>query len=638
MYKQTQKDTRFGALCVSLKLVPESLIDLALEEQQGWNEKMGEDKFIGDFLVEAGMITEKQRSLVLQKQRRDQAVLARRQGTKPDAAKAKELSESDDKRADATEGKNSEPTPDVPMNEIREDGLVLKVQHDVLKAYLIKTVEFDGRTNVDDIIQFTRDHNLIFGVVDESLIKGFLNSDFPLDKYFTVAKGRAPVESSDAQISYRFDSDYLQAGLVNEDGTIDFRKRGYIPEVKAGDVLAVKIPLAGGENGTNIYGDAILPSLAMDVEFKCGNGVEISGDGFSIRAAMDGYPKLDMDGTVSVVREYTIQGDVDYSTGHVNFDGNVNITGTIKNGFRVECHDVVVDSIEGGIVNCQGDVVVTRGVTKASIVTRGNLSAKYIHHSDVSCLGSLHVDKEVLESNAAINGACISEEGRILSSKIHAKLGVQVQNVGTEISKPSIITAGVSLYTEKELSRINAMIEREQNEIDKKTAAKDKLEADRNEIRIKIKEIEKAEKKSGSIVEQLNSKNLDKLTEQAVDVLNTLRTNYANIQKGLAVHYNQLDMLNNEFESHKKAVESGTKIVQKLVKEMLILRQMDNETQPNPTIEVQGHIMPGNRICGRYSQAIINEKMSRIRIREIALSQPGDNENPTYELSIMQLD
>jgi len=635
LFVTRHEDIRFGALCVSFKMVSESIIKLALEEQQELADKTGEKKFLGDFLVEAGMITEKQRSLILLKQKRELAIIVVEKGKKK--GKGVPIPGKPEKKKGKFAGKAGKKqvvdVPEVPMKEVIQKGLSLKIQHDGLKAYLVKTSAFDKVATVHTIKQFLEKNGIIFGVPGQKELAEFID-DFPQDSYFTVAKGSPAVDSKETQFTYSFDHDYLKAGSVDQNGTIDFKERGIIPEVKEGTLLARKIPMQQGKNGTNIFGENILPVLIKDEDINCGRGVRLSEDTLELYAAINGFPKIEIDGSVSVVQEYTINGDVDYSTGHIDFDGNVNISGTIKSGFKVKAHDVTVDSIEGGTITSSGDVIVQKGISKATIFTRGSLSALFIHHSDVQCMGSLNVHKEILDSSALVNGACISKLGRILASSICAKMGVRVHSIGTEHTKQSTIVAGMSTYTETELKRVNNLLEQQQKQIDEHYADKEAVEAELSALDLEISESDPDRKRTEEIIIKLEKNDTPKFTRDGQNVLDIFKSNFEKIENKLEKLKEKKEALENQIESITIDINLGSQKVKSFVKEMLTLRQLDHDSPPNPTIEVDGQIMHGTKIGGRHSQTIVNEIMSRVRIREIAVPSHSASETSSWVLEI----
>lgn len=335
------------------------------------------------------------------------------------------------------------------MKEIQGNGVSLLIQADALKAFLKKRNDLEKKPDAEEILSFMASQGVIYGVVEESIIQAFLDRDTDGDQPILVAKGSPRKDSKDAWVEYLFQEDFLGTGAQKEDGSIDFRDRGQMPMVNPGDVLARKHSPEEGVSGVNIFGEALEVFPAVDLDMRVGDGATLSEDKMVITAKDKGFPKKDMTGCVSVVQEYFISGDVGYKTGHVEFDGDVVVSGNILPGFRVKCHSLAAKAIEGAHITCEGDVNVSSGILESTVYSRGNLTAAYVTRSDITCLGHMDVVREILDSAVVLNGMCRVEKGRIISSEVTAREGVWVFNVGSTGARNASITAGVSKYAEQ---------------------------------------------------------------------------------------------------------------------------------------------------------------------------------------------
>lgn len=142
---------------------------------------------------------------------------------------------------------------------------------------------------------------------------------------------------------------------------------------------------------------------------------------------------------------------MDFNTGHVIFDKNVYITGSIKNGFRVEAIDVVAKTVDGGIIKAQGDVFIQNGITESVIEAKGNIKAGFMHRSKVACMGDMTIVKEIVDTEIFLEGTFEMNRGRVYTSSIMAKGGAKIYRIGSEKSGPSTIMVGASGYLEKKL-------------------------------------------------------------------------------------------------------------------------------------------------------------------------------------------
>ena len=285
-FARAQEDSRFGSLCISFDFLTQSNLNLALEEQKRLAEQ-GRNIRLGDLLKDAGMISERQCNLVLHKQKLE--------NTFRKNAPVNETTVVDDASNPVDEDEILEDPSAFDksrMREIREDGVILLIQNDALKAFITKTNVFDNSIYLEDLRFFLEKNGIIYGLVDDQSLETFIKDEKYKTTFLKVAEGLEPIDGTDAGVVYLFDRDYLKPGRFSEDGTIDFKERGEIPFVSAGDVLAEKIPPKEGKDGVSIYGEAIPKAEAMDISFALGKGVRLSRDGLKVLADVNGSPKV----------------------------------------------------------------------------------------------------------------------------------------------------------------------------------------------------------------------------------------------------------------------------------------------------------------------------------------------------------
>ena len=596
-----QEKLRFGELAVALKFVPPSTVEVTLKKQLEILKK-GKKLKIGELFVAAGVITAKQRDLILLKQQRDFST------------RLKKVSAS---QAD--------------MKKIKGDAISLFIQSDALKAFIRKNDRELAMPNPEDVHGFMATHGVTYGLAPTEDIFRFLSTATSKDNLFLVAQSTPMVQSKDAFVEYLFDDAFLTSGSQKEDGTIDFKDRGAMPMVNPGDKLAKKHLPVEGVSGINVFGEAIDPFPAGDQEMAVGDGAKVSGDGMTVVAAVKGFPKKDMTGCVSVVQLYHIKGDVGYKTGHVEFDGDVVVSGTVKPGFKVKCHSLNADAIEGAQITCEGNVIVNKGVLESRIFSRGSISAAYVNQSDINCLGDMIVAREILDSRIVLNGCCRVDNGRILSSDVTAREGIRVMNVGSQGARNTVITAGVSKYAEEEMKRVNALAEQNQTEFDLKISDKEAVESLETELATWQKKIKGVRQKLEKMIRNLEAQ------KPMTPVKETL----------IATHKKQLDSLirhtsDNQADTHKlskltedvrEELAEISKVNQTVVGEMMVLRKMNNQSETVPRIMISGKVQSGTKLCGCHSQTIIQKTCHHVRAKEIQTT--GENNKTTWSITLV---
>ena len=583
-FARAQTDTRFGSLCIEFGFLTQSNLDLALEEQKGLGDG-GRTIFLGDLLVEAGMISQQQQKLILQKQKMDLDF--------------------------------QENTPQTAIREIREKNLILFISQDGLRVHGLKTTHFDGRMDTADLKDFLEDHGIIYGLANDYQLEKFLLEKTYTKTRFELARGLEPVAGTDAQVFYLFEQNYLSAGRLEDDGTMDYKTRGQIPFATAGDILAEKIPAKDGRDGVDVFGDVVEAIPPADMDILCGKGVSLSENKLRAYADIDGYPKLSLGGTLSVNDAHIIKGDVDYTTGHVKFTKNVFITGTVKSGFKVEALDVVARSVDGGIIRAKGDVAVAQGITNATVDAEGSVSASYVHRSSIGALGDVDVTQEVVESMIALEGTFEMSRGKMYASTVSARGGAKIYHIGSIKTIPSNIEVGTSPYLKRALKTLNRDIEKTQTRLEAKMDEKESVSTRISGIEREISRLNK-EARSGA-----DNKGSDPDPQETNTRLIALRTELRTLERQL--HNNGLDLTRLQ------------QMVKDRVAHKFSLQHKASASPPKPILDVRGKILSGTIVKGLHSHTAISKEMSRVRIIEMSSTGSRKRKGRVWEMVTTRL-
>ncbi len=206
-----------------------------------------------------------------------------------------------------------------------------------------------------------------------------------------------------------------------------------------------------------------------------------------------------------VHQEYIAEGDVDYETGHINYDGNVSVKGRIKSGFKVKGNDITAIELDGGIVTADGDVKIAGGINEGKIYARGNVYAKFIHKSEVICMGDVIVAKEIVDADIECSGSCVVENGKLIASRITTKMGVKARNIGTEMAGPNVIKVGHDAFTEKELEKNRDQVDGLNKQISHHEKKKETLKEENLNLQKQITELAHVQDRSQLKEKQINS-------------------------------------------------------------------------------------------------------------------------------------
>jgi len=644
-----QKEFKFGAIALRKGFINQSILKLALEEQENDIKTKKKVRLVGDMLVEAGMLTEKQRDYILKLQKRDRQGVKKSSGKKVSeatpanqktAAKAVENKKSGHSSEEPGDGR--EDTKNLLEPEIISGGIKLEISNDFMAAFLSKTDYFDPDITLSEIKEALLEKGIILGLAEDKMIEGFINSSGFKTKSFRVAKGVAPIQGKDAKVEFFFNTDYLKAGGLTNDGTIDFKDRGRIPHIEEGTVLAEKIPMVESRFGHNIYGDEIETVPGKDIALKLGKGAKLSEDGFKVLAAVKGFPKYSLSGHIFVHQEYVTEGDVDYETGHINYEGNVTIKGRIRSGFKVRANDVQAIELDGGIVTADGDVKIAGGINEGKIYARGNVYAKFIHKSEVVCMGDVLIQKEIVDSDVECSGNCIVN-GKLISSRITAKMGVKARNIGTEKAGPNIIKVGYDAFTEKELKKNRDQVDRLKKQIDHHQEKKEKLKEENQALQKQITELAHVQDRSQLEQKEINSKisSMEKtaanaeIIQELKEKIEQLKISAHKAEENLDTCFDKSEKIEDLMEKEDREIDSLEKRRNNLLEERTNLIAWAKDNPGKPVVIVEGAMMPETVIFGKHCEKRVNELIRHAKIMEVLCSSNNDGRGlNVYEMQV----
>lgn len=587
-----ESDFRFGALALQNGFVTQEQIDRALEAQKKVFKEVRTVKRIGDLLVELGAITQEQRDSILKSQ-----------------------------------GRMEHAGPE----EKKEEAFRVIISEDRLSAFLKPRSAQAPGTSMEKLKGLLQAHGITYGIVEDAALEAYLKEGFQEKKPFPVAQGKAPVPAGMVEIRYHFDTDPLKVGTVKEGGYIDFRERGVLPQVKKDDLLAEKVLPTDGVPGVDVMGQPIPPALKGDVRLKGGRGTRISEDGMKLHANVAGMPEIRADGKVYVFSDLDIRGDVDLKTGHVDFEGNIVVSGTVQSGFRVKGGSLTANEILKAEVDITGDLVVFGGIIGAAVRCGGNVRARYIHDAQVEALGDVVVEKEILESRIETSGACHARNGHIRSCHIQAKKGIEAGDVGSEASKPCVLVVGTNDRARNEIERLKRDIALKNEEGKKQEAHQKELEKESLKIHQEMGGV--AQEQDRALVQErtlrektggVKGANASSQVQEVDKVLEGLQQEIREREKVLEGLLDREEKIAEEVALSQQVVKDLQQEAALLEEEISALTEWSQAEAGHPTLKVYGSLHQYTTIKGLYSTLTLPESHSLVTIKESKVRGPDD--------------
>jgi uncharacterized protein (DUF342 family) len=430
---------------------------------------------------------------------------------------------------------------------------------------------------------------------------------------------------------YHFETNPLKAGKLLEDGTIDWKDRGEIPQVDEGNLLAEIIPGIYGTVGMDVFGNEIPALPIAKLSLSAGKGVKKSEDGNSFFASARGTPQLSGNEALIVSPVLNIPGDIGIKTGHVEFNGHIEVEGAVQSGFRVRGESFRAQSIDNAELNVSGDIVVTGGIFNSKIKCKGNVKAVHVHKSDIDAGGDLVVEKEIFESKVELYGICKIEYGTIISSEIAARGGIIAENVGTALSKPSHLEVGVDHTLRREISGLKKLFSNAGRRKKDLTPQIETLKAQSDQINGELGDVAQKQDQYMVQLRQLQDKFKDHEStdeglkaeyEKAVAELEALRSAMDTVVEELMKKDSEIETTIADLEEEAtELAEDQTELEDRIE----MLREKRETEKGKPVVKVSGNLFQGTKISGPKSNLTLKDDCGHVNIFETDITEEGQS-------------
>jgi hypothetical protein len=243
-----------------------------------------------------------------------------------------------------------------------------------------------------------------------------------------------------------------------------------LPVAFSGQVVALLESERPGELGTNVYGEQVPFEDEQPASITAGKNTRTEGD--RIVAAKSGLLEI-TDGVVSVARDLTLSCDIDNSTGNISFPGNLTLSGTVHDRFRLwvggdlETKEV----LDASEVFCRGKLTAPGGIIgkgTALVRSRGKVRAKFVESCTVESKSAVYVENFCYHARVlALDRLATGGHGKIVGGEVRTAHGVVADEIGNKAGLETRIVVGMDFIVERKLEQTKRQIEKLQRAIAK---------------------------------------------------------------------------------------------------------------------------------------------------------------------------
>jgi len=198
---------------------------------------------------------------------------------------------------------------------------------------------------MDAVMEKIKAAGIVYGIDLEAIEKAMARSGLEV----VCAKGLVPVNGVNASIIYTVDLENKGRPAELDDGRVDFKNLNMFTVVQQDELLAEKVPATMGTPGVDILGNEVAAKPGKDLILPTGKNV-YAVDGLKVFAAQAGQI-VAANKKLNVIPIIEVKGDVDLSTGNIEFVGSVLVKGSIQTGFTVKAEGniEIAGNVSGGI-------------------------------------------------------------------------------------------------------------------------------------------------------------------------------------------------------------------------------------------------------------------------------------------------
>lgn len=258
-----------------------------------------------------------------------------------------------------------------------------------------------------------------------------------------IARATPPSHGADGRIEW---AENMNPRAARDEGakTDHYTGARYV-RVALGATIATLVPPTDGTPGRDVRGQTIAPTRGKPAVLRGGDGVML-GTESRLVAKRAGIVIL-QDDEIRVSDTLEINGGVDFTIGHIDFEGHVHIAKGIGPGFRVRARgDIRVgDLVEPCDILCGGSLECRSGIAghgRGTISVARSARAGHMEQVKGVVREDLIVDREIIDCNLIVGRDLNSPNATVLGGSIEVTGSVRIATLGSERSPMTVLCVG----------------------------------------------------------------------------------------------------------------------------------------------------------------------------------------------------
>ncbi|TMP84183.1 DUF342 domain-containing protein [Pseudoalteromonas phenolica] len=283
-----------------------------------------------------------------------------------------------------------------------------------------------------------------------------------------VAHGQRAKDGTDARFVRlcMTAQDRILTPQEKDGGKVDMRDLGAIITVRPGSPLMKRIPATEGSSGYSVFGNVLEAKPGKNFEIEVLEGTKIDEkDPNLLIAVAKGVPVALPRGIR--VDDVLCYNDVDVTTGHIEFDGSVIISGDVKDGMKVKATGdiTILGFVESSEIQSDNVITIVQGAIGRKVIeeddfscfirARRNITIGYAQYACIETQQDLLIEKQALHCNLSSSrliriGKGDTPRGKLIGGKVLNALRIETGELGAPSGTKTHISIAQSFHELKE--------------------------------------------------------------------------------------------------------------------------------------------------------------------------------------------
>lgn len=326
-----------------------------------------------------------------------------------------------------------------PVPKAAQPQLYISKNHMLAWFYVIPPINDGPDITENDLRTILSREHVTTGVIDDAL-KSIAETPI-YDQAVLIAKGTLARNGVDGSVKDKFKRSVQLEFEEDEKGSVDYKKLNNVQFVKEGDVICEIIPAIPGVNGVTVTGQSYPCTIkGTEASVPVGHNTVLTDDHTLLISQKSGHITF-FKGKFQVEPVLKINGNVDNNTGNLDYEGDIFITGDVRNGFSIKatgCIDIR-GSVEGAQITAHGPITIASGVSgngRGTLTSDSDVKCRYLEHCTVYAGGSVYAESIINSKvESSLDVVVTSGIGVIIGGSILASNNITARIIGSKVRR-----------------------------------------------------------------------------------------------------------------------------------------------------------------------------------------------------------